>query len=91
METRSSPPAAGARQSFKRTTGLRRILNALRYSLAGLAAAYRHEAAFRQETWLALALVPAALLLPASAIGLTGLTQALLLADRVIHDPKNLG
>jgi diacylglycerol kinase (ATP) len=43
---------------FKGKTGLTRILNALRYSLAGLAAAYRHEDAFRQEVWLAAVLIP---------------------------------
>jgi diacylglycerol kinase (ATP) len=54
---------------FKGKTGLTRVLNALRYSLAGLAAAYRHEDAFRQETWLALILIPAAFFMPASALG----------------------
>jgi len=49
--------------------GLARILNAFRYSLAGLAAAYRHEAAFRQETWLALILVPAALFMSVDGLG----------------------
>ena len=33
---------------YKSTGGLRRILNALRYSLQGLRAAIRYEAAFRQ-------------------------------------------
>lgn len=46
-----------------------RVLNALRYSLAGLSAAYRHEDAFRQETWLALLLIPAAFFMPTSALG----------------------
>lgn len=34
---------------FKSRSGLRRIWQALRYSREGLAAAFRHEAAFRQE------------------------------------------
>ncbi|MBV6474612.1 MAG: Diacylglycerol kinase [Rhodocyclaceae bacterium] len=55
--------------AFKGKKGLRRILNAFRYSLAGLAAAYRHEEAFRQETWLALILVPAALFMPVAGLG----------------------
>lgn len=38
---------------FKGQTGLRRVWNALHYSLAGLHAAYRNEDAFRQESWLA--------------------------------------
>lgn len=54
---------------FKGKTGLTRVLNALRYSLAGLTEAYRHEDAFRQETWLALILIPAAFFMPASALG----------------------
>jgi diacylglycerol kinase (ATP) len=48
---------------------LLRIWNAFHYSLAGLAAAYRHEDAFRQETHLAIVLIPLALLLPATGIG----------------------
>lgn len=54
---------------FKGKTGLTRVWNALHYSMAGLAAAYRNEDAFRQEVWLALLLVPLALWLPASGIG----------------------
>ena len=54
---------------FKGKTGLTRLINALRYSIAGLKAAYRHEDAFRQEVWLAVVLVPLALFLPAGAIG----------------------
>jgi len=38
--------------------GISRIIRAFGYSLQGLKAAYRHEAAFRQETWLAVFLVP---------------------------------
>lgn len=53
----------------KSTTGLARIRNALRYSVDGLKAAYRHEAAFRQEVWLAAVLIPLALWLPASPVG----------------------
>ncbi|GAB2180119.1 diacylglycerol kinase [Denitratisoma sp. agr-D3] len=54
---------------FKGKTGLTRIWNAFNYSLDGLAAAYRHEDAFRQEVWLALVLIPAACLLPAPNLG----------------------
>lgn len=49
---------------YKGKTGLRRVWNALFYSLDGLAAAYRHENAFRQELLLAGILVPTALYLP---------------------------
>jgi diacylglycerol kinase (ATP) len=48
---------------------LRRIVNAFGYSMSGLAAAYRNEAAFRQEVLLAAVLVPLALFLPASGAG----------------------
>lgn len=54
---------------FKGKTGLRRIWNALHYSMDGLKAAYRHEDAFRQEAWLALILIPTAFFMPASGIG----------------------
>ncbi len=47
---------------FKGKTGLVRIWNAFNYSLAGLAAAYRLEDAFRQEVLLAIVLIPVALL-----------------------------
>ena len=49
--------------------GLKRLRNALRYSLAGFAAAYRNEQAFRQEVLLALVLIPLAIILPVSHIG----------------------
>jgi diacylglycerol kinase (ATP) len=53
---------------FKGRTGLRRVWNALHYSLDGLGAAYRHEDAFRQETWLAALMLPLALWLGDSAV-----------------------
>ena len=54
---------------FKGQTGLRRVWNAFNYSLSGLHAAYVNEDAFRQESLLAVLLIPAALVLPASGIG----------------------
>jgi diacylglycerol kinase (ATP) len=53
----------------KGKTGLRRIWNALFYSVDGFRAAYRHEDAFRQEVLLAAFLVPVALFLPATGVG----------------------
>lgn len=50
-------------------SGLRRVWNAFFYSLAGLRHALCHEAAFRQETVLALILIPLALLSWASNLG----------------------
>ncbi|MBP6020470.1 MAG: diacylglycerol kinase [Burkholderiaceae bacterium] len=45
---------------YKSKGGLGRLFNALRYSLQGLRAAFRHEAAFRQELLLTVVLVPVA-------------------------------
>ncbi len=47
----------------KGKTGLRRVWNALFYSFAGLRSAWKHEDAFRQESILAMILVPLAFLL----------------------------
>ena len=47
--------------AFKSRGGLRRIANAARYSWAGLRAAVRHEAAFRQELALGLPMIVVAL------------------------------
>ena len=54
---------------FKGKTGVRRVINALRYSMDGLRAAYTGEDAFRQETLLAAVLIPLALWLPVSGLG----------------------
>ncbi len=52
---------------FKGKTGIQRLWNALGYSLQGLASAFRHEDAFRQEVLLAALLVPAAFFIPVGA------------------------
>lgn len=57
------PSEPYAKSPYKSKGGLRRILNALRYSLQGLKAAIKYEAAFRQELGLAILLVPAAFFL----------------------------
>ncbi|MGH8677384.1 MAG: diacylglycerol kinase, partial [Burkholderiales bacterium] len=59
----------------KGRTGLRRVWNALLYSIAGLHAAFKHEHAFRQEVLLAALLIPAALFMP-----VTGTGKALMIA-----------
>jgi len=56
-------------------TGIRRLIKAAGYSLQGLAAAFRHETAFKQEVALTVVLVPLALWL-----GNNGLEQALLIS-----------
>ncbi|HKB83044.1 MAG TPA: diacylglycerol kinase [Burkholderiales bacterium] len=53
----------------KGKTGLRRVWNALFYSIEGMKAAYLHEDAFRQEVLLAVLLIPLALFLPTSGLG----------------------
>ena len=60
---------------FKGKTGLVRIWHAFFNSCAGLADAWRHESAFRQEIMLAAALIPVAWLLP-----VTRAERALLIA-----------
>jgi len=64
---------------FKGKTGLGRVWNAFHYSMAGLAAAYRNEDAFRQEVWLAVLVIPLALWLPASGIGKALMVASVLL------------
>ena len=64
---------------YKGKTGLRRIWNALSYSLDGLRAAFRHEDAFRQELVLAAILLPLALATPASSAGKGVMVLAVLL------------
>lgn len=51
-----------------KSTGMRRIVNAAFFSLAGLRTAWKSEAAFRQEVGLCVVLVPAALWLGRSAL-----------------------
>lgn len=45
---------------MKKNTGIKRIILAAGYSLLGFKAAFRHEAAFRQEFLLAIVLIPLA-------------------------------
>lgn len=78
--TSHQPRATPSGESpHKGKPGLVRIRNALFYSLAGLAAAFRHEAAFRLEVLLAAILIPLALLLPVSGLGKALLIAAVLL------------
>jgi len=63
----------------KGKTGLRRIWNALFYSVEGFKAAYRHEDAFRQECLLAIILIPLACFMPASGVGKALMIASILL------------
>ena len=51
-------------------TGLARVIDAFGYSMKGLAAAWRFEAAFRQEVTLAIVMIPAAFWLATNHIEL---------------------
>ena len=60
---------------YKGKSGLKRILNATGYSIAGFKSAFRHEAAFRQIILLNIILIPITFFLHISA-----LEQALMIA-----------
>ncbi|MCL2525391.1 MAG: diacylglycerol kinase [Betaproteobacteria bacterium] len=61
---------------FKGKKGLRRLWNALGYSRDGILAAWRHEAAFREEILLAAVTLPLAVIL-----GRDGIERALLIGS----------
>lgn len=63
---------------MNKNTGIKRIILASGYSLAGLRAAFKHEAAFRQEVMLALILIPLAFFLNVDS------TQQILLVGSVV-------
>ena len=58
------------------STGISRIIRATGYSWKGMRAAYRHEAAFRQEVWLCIVMIPLGLYL-----GENGIEKALLVSS----------
>ncbi len=51
-------------EAWKHRPGIRRLSSALNCSFKGLAAAFRHEEAFRMEVLLAAILIPTAMLMP---------------------------
>ena len=61
---------------YKKNTGVKRIWNALFYSLDGFAAAFKYEEAFRLEVLLALVLIPLAM-----SMNISGIAKALLIAS----------
>jgi diacylglycerol kinase (ATP) len=69
----------GDSSALKGRRGVRRLLNATRYSMEGLAAAWRHEDAFRQELALVAVLLPVAVLVPLPAVERVLLIGSLLL------------
>lgn len=66
----------GARRVKPGNTGITRLVKAFGYSMQGFAAAFRHEAAIRQEAAATLVLVPLALWL-----GNSGVERALLVGS----------
>ncbi|MCK9214179.1 MAG: diacylglycerol kinase [Rhodoferax sp.] len=54
---------------YKGKTGFKRVVNAFKYSCAGLSAAFRHEDAFRQEVFLAIILIPLAFVIESQLLG----------------------
>ena len=64
---------------FKGKTGLVRLWNALGYSRDGLAAAWKNEAAFREEVLLAAITIPLALFL-----GKTGVDRSILIGSIIL-------
>lgn len=64
---------------MKGVSGLKRLWNALFFTFAGLAAAFRNEAAFRQEALLAAVLIPVALWLDVGALAKAMLVGSVLL------------
>lgn len=64
----NSPSTPDASQPTKKRTGLLRALFALKHSYDGLRVTWRTESAFRQEGVLAIILIPAALVVPATAV-----------------------
>ena len=66
-------------QEFKGKKGLVRLWNATGYSRDGILAAWRHEAAFREEILLAAITIPLAFYL-----GKTGVERALLVGSIIL-------
>jgi diacylglycerol kinase (ATP) len=65
--------------AYSGNTGLKRIIKAGLYSWQGFSACYRKEEAFRQETWLALVLIPLALWLADNGIQLAMMVASVVL------------
>lgn len=53
---------------FKGKTGIKRILNATSYSIAGFKAAFSNEEAFRQIVWINIILIPISFFVDASRV-----------------------
>jgi diacylglycerol kinase (ATP) len=65
--------------AYSGNKGFTRIVKACQYSWQGIRAAYQHEEAFRQESWLCIVLIPLGLYL-----GEGGVEKALLVATALL-------
>lgn len=65
--------------AYSGNTGFTRIVKAAAYSWQGIKAAYKYEAAFRQETWLALVLIPLAIYVAENTMQLAFMISSVLL------------
>lgn len=72
-------PQSDPLQPPGKTSGLTRIIRATGYSYAGLRAAFRHEAAFRQELGFAVVLAPLAFFVGRDALEISLLLSTLAL------------
>ena len=80
LEAADKQAAAQSDESpLKGKTGIPRLINATRYSLQGIASAFRYEDAFRQEVLLAAVLIPVALVLDVGAVGKAVMIASVLL------------
>ncbi|MBL8417951.1 MAG: diacylglycerol kinase [Dechloromonas sp.] len=77
-ETLAGEKVVSGFEEFKGKQGLTRLFNALGYSRDGIAAAWKNEAAFREEVILAAVAIPLAFYL-----GKTGVERALLVGSIV--------
>ena len=70
----------------KPAKGLKRVLNAFRYSMDGLASAMRREESFKEEVWLGIVLIPLGLWLgqtPVEKVLLVGACLLILILELV--------
>jgi len=65
--------------AYSGNAGFTRIIKAAGYSWQGIKGAYKYEAAFRQETWLALVLIPLAIYVAENATQLAFMISSVLL------------
>jgi len=65
--------------AYQNAKGIRRLVNAFRFSMKGFRACYKHEEAFRQEVYASIVVIPLGIWL-----GETGLERAVLVGSWMI-------